>query len=148
MIKEFDEDAINHELFVHLLWSTKNQQAILAPIAQSLYSYMCDLALSYECNVIDGHVFNDHIQLVVKYTPDIAFGNLLTNIKVGTSLWIRTNFPELRNFEWQQSDFAFSVSWEEACSTIDKINAKIFSKEVCRLLNHNDLTYDPQDILE
>lgn len=147
MNDEFDEDAVHSRMYVHLSWSTKNQQPVLSSIAQYLYHYICELALSHDCHVVDGRVFSDHVQLVVKFSPEISLDNLLTTLKVATALLIRTNFPELKNFEWQKSDFSFSVSHEEVCSTINS-NAKSFPEEVCLLLKNNGLEYELHEVLE
>lgn len=149
MSDKFDENAVEHEMYVHLVWSTKNQKPVLSSIAQYLYHYICDQVLSCECNVISARIFNDHIQLVVKFSPDISLSNLIITLKVATSLLIRTNFPEMKNFEWQKSDFAFSVGHDEACSIIDtKSDAKGFAEVISILLNNNGLEYNLQDVLE
>ncbi len=143
----FDEDEVFGEMYVHIAWSTRDQKPLLSPFAQYLYQYICDLALTCECHVVDGRVFSDHVQLVVKFSPDISFANLITNFKVATSMLIRTQVAGMKDFEWQKSDFGFTVSSEEACSTIDH-NAKTFSIAVCELLNQNDIQYDLKDVLE
>lgn len=143
----FDENEIHHELYLHLVWSTKDQQPVLSPFAQYLYRHLCDLALTCGCNVIDGQVFSDHIQLVVKFSPDISLDNLIKTLKVGSNMLIRTNVPEMKNFEWQGSDFSFTVCSEEVCSLIDK-NAKPFTEEICALLSRNNIKYDLQEVLD
>ena len=148
MDDDFDENVVHHELYTNLLWSTKNQQPILSPIAQPLYHYACEVALSCDCNVVDGNVFNDHIQLIVKFSPETSFSNMITTFKVATSMWIRTYFPEIKNFEWQQSDFAFSVSSEHACCTIDTKTIAKFPEKIRLILDENELEYDPEEILE
>ena len=63
-------------------------------------------------------------------------------------MWIRTYFPEIKNFEWQQSDFAFSVSSEHACCTIDTKTIAKFPEKIRLILDENELEYDPAEILE
>lgn len=140
MSDKFDENEIYGEMYLHLLWSTKDQQPVLSPIAQYLYNYLCEQALSCECNVISGRVFSDHIQLVIKFSPDIILSDLMTTLKVSTALLIRTNFPEMKSFEWQKSDFSFTVGSEEVCSIIDtKSDTRPFVEEISILLNNNGL---------
>lgn len=149
-MKEFDEDEIYHEMYVHLLWSTAKQQpSIPSSLFPSLYSYMCDSALTHECYVIAGQVFTDHIQLIVKFSPHTPLTDLIKTLKLSSLLWLRTNFPTMKNFEWQGSDFAFSVSSEEVGSLIEKIqNAKAFSEEVLLLLDQNEMQHDLLEVLE
>jgi putative transposase len=149
-MKEFYEDEIHHELYLHVLWSTLRQKPIISSyIGQHLYAYICDLALTYECYVIGGRVCEDHLQLVLKFNPNLAIEILLTSLKVATSLWIRTNYPEMKDFEWQKSDFAFTVGFEEVGSVLEKIkNTKSFLKDVYLLLNQTHMEYDKLEVLE
>ena len=149
MNDDFDEDVIYGGMYIHLAWSTKNQQRLLSSIDQYLYEYMCDLVLPHQCDVIYGRVFSDHVQLVVNFSPDISLYNLLTNLKVATALLIRTNFPELKDFEWQKSDFGFTVSVDEVGALIERIKkAKLFKEEVFSLLDQNEMKYDSVEVLE
>src|ERR1700722_19175211 len=146
----FDENEIHHEMYLHFLSSTKNQQPVIIPsIAQYLYSYMCDLALTCDSHVIGGKVFSDHFQLVLKFSPDFSLDDLMKTIKVGTALWIRTNCSEIKDFEWQKSDFAFSVGFDEVIDILDKFKKpKPFIDELYPILDANGLKYDPKGVLE
>lgn len=91
---------------------------------------MKDVILSVE------GVFCDHIQLVIKFTPDTIFSDLITNLKVASLLWMRTHFPEIERFEWQKSDFGFTVGMDEVGVLIERIKkAKSFKEEVFSLLD-------------
>ncbi len=149
-MKELDDNEIHHELYIHLLWSTAQQQPLISQsLTQHLYDYFCDIALTCESHVIGGQVSNDHVQLVIKFSPDISIADLIKALKVSSMLWIRTNFLDASDFEWQKSDFAFSVDFEEVGTLIDKIKrTKSFLEEVYFLLDQNDLEYDCKEILE
>lgn len=95
-------------MYVHLLWSTISQKPLITPlVVPHLYDYLCDLILNEGCHLIGGSAFCDHIQLVIKFTSDTIFSDLITNLKVASLLWIRTNFPEIEGFEWQKSEARF-----------------------------------------
>lgn len=148
-MKEFD-DVITHELYIHLMWSTTSQKALITPsVIPHLYDYVSNLTLNEKCHLIGGSIFCDHIQLVIKFSPDTMLSDLITNLKVGSSLWIRTNFPEIEKFEWQKSDFGFSVHTDKVGSLIEKIKkAKSFKEEVFYLLDQNEMKYDSAEVLE
>lgn len=148
-MKEFDENEIYHEMYIHLLWSTLDQKNILPSPFPQLYNYLSDLTLNEGCNLVGGSVHSDHIQLVIKFTPYTVVSNLITNLKVGSLLWMRTNFLRIKNFEWQKSDFGFTVGTAEVCDLIDKIkNAKSFKEEVIILLDQNEMEYDLIEVFE
>lgn len=144
------DDLIIHELYLHVLWSTKDQQPILlSSYTSRLYQYICDVALSLECHVIGGYIFNDHIQLIIKFTPEISCTDLTTDLKVASTLWIRTNYAELKDFEWQKSYVALTESYERVGETINGIkNSKPYREVISCLLDENDLEYDLQEVLE
>jgi len=146
MQDDFDENEIVHGMYIHIVWSTRNQMPVLDSIAQYLYQYICDKALDLECHVIDGRAFNDHVQLIVKFNPHVSIDNLVKTLKDATSMLIRSNIPELKTFEWQQSEFFFTVSSEEACSIITT-KAKPFKNEICNILKQNGLNYKLKEVL-
>lgn len=147
---EIDEDEIYHELYARILWSVETQQSLIVPaMAQKIYNYLCDVALKHDSHVIGGKVFQDHVQLIIKFSPHYSFEDLLKNLKVASMLWIRTNFPSMKSFEWQKSDFAFSLGSQDVGSVIEKINnTKSFLDEVHSLLEEHEIQYDRQEILE
>ncbi|MBA3957554.1 MAG: transposase [Parachlamydiaceae bacterium] len=149
-MKEIDEDEINHEMYVHLLWSTTSQKPIIpTSVTPLLYNFFCDLTLDEGCHLIGGHVFCDHIQLVIKFNPDTLFFDLITNLKVASLLWFRTNFPEIEKFEWQKSDFGFTVGFDEVGTLLERIKrAKLFEEEVFSLLDQNEMKYDRVEVLK
>ncbi len=149
-MKESDEDEIHHEMYLHLLWSTISQKPLITSrVVPHLYDCLCDLTLNEGCHLIGGSVFCDHIQLVIKFTPDTIFSDLITNLKVASLLWIRTNFSEIEGFEWQKSDFGFTVDVDEVGALIDRIKkAKLFKEEVFSLLDQNEMKYDPIEVIE
>ena len=114
-----------------------------------LYNYLCDLALNEGCHLIGGSVFCDHVQLVIKFSPTTILSNLITNLRVASLLWIRTNFPEIERFEWQKSDFGFTVGVDEVGALIERIKkAKLFKEEAFSLLDQNEMKYASIEVLE
>lgn len=144
----FDDDEIISEMYYHILWSTKNQSPIISStLASQLYSIFCDLALSIQSHVIKAEIFQDHVQLVVKGSPNVSFMDLLTTLKSGSLLWIKTHFPEIPDFEWQQSDFGFTVSTEEVGFVIED-TSKSFSDIIPSILIRNGCPFDQKEIFE
>ncbi len=149
-MEDYDENEIYHEMYIHFLWSTKNQRPVISSsIIKNLWLHIYEVALSYDCHLIGGQIFNDHIQLIIKITPDIAVADLITTLKTASALWIRTNCLDLKNFEWQKSDFAFTSGYEQLDALLKKIkNTQHFIDEVHALLNENEIQYELQEVLE
>jgi putative transposase len=148
-MKDSDENEIYHEMYLHLIWSTHGQKAIIVPaIANSLYRYISDIILDRNCHLIAGKVFADHLQLIIKFNHDIALEDLVTDIKVGSALWVNNHCLEKRGFAWQKTYFGFSVSQEEVGNLMDGfVKADSFLSHITAILSLNGITYDVSEIL-
>ena len=91
----------------------------------------------------------DHIHILSSLHPTIALADLIKNIKVATSIWIKENniFPKFNG--WQQSYGGFTYSINEKDILIDYIknqeehHKKItFKEEFISLLNEHGIDYD------
>lgn len=141
---------LSSTLIQHIIWSTEGQRAIIDPTtAKRLYHYIGDLVLDNKCTCIAGRVFPDHLQLIIKYTPDTILLDLITDIKVGSALWVTTHCSGMNDFAWQKSDFAFSVSFDEIGNLINQIEqSKSFENETACILTLNGVICEPQEIFE
>jgi len=146
----FDEDEIQHELYVHLLWSTAGQKSLIPQsVEQGLCDYLRDLALTAKCHLIGGCVSADHIQMVIKFSPETILSDLIQDFKLASTWWLRTHFHALRDFDWQKSDFSFTVDFEEVGELVENTkNSKSFEQEIYYLLDQNKIHYDPLEVLE
>lgn len=149
-MKEFDENEVHCEMYLHLLWSTKDQKPMILPtFSKQLCHFISEFALENECSLIASNAPADHIQLLIKVTPEFLLSNFLIGVKAATTMWIRTNFPEFSHFKWQNSDCSFSVSFEEVGCMINKINqSKIYIEEVYQYLDAYCIQYDVNEVLD
>lgn len=147
-MQDFFDELQVAEMYYHIMWSTKNQNpCIPEPCASQLLSWMGDLALSIECHVIDGKIASDHIQLVVKGCINVSLETLMITLKSGSLLLVKNYFPEIGSFDWQKSDFAFSVSSEDVEFVFIK-DTLSFSEMMLSFLDQNDISFDLKEILE
>jgi REP element-mobilizing transposase RayT len=52
----------------------------------------------------------DHIHAIISASPSVPSSKIAQLMKGGSSFWIRREFAELRNFEWQDGYGVFTVS--------------------------------------
>lgn len=149
-MNELGENEVRCEMYLHLLWSTKEQKSLILPsFSKQLCHYVSEFALENECSVIACNAPSDQIQLLIKITPAFNLSDFLVGVKAATTMWIRTNFPEVSDFKWQNSDCSFSVSFEEVGFMINKINqSKVFVEEVFHYLDASGIQYDTKEVLE
>jgi putative transposase len=148
----FDDEEVFSNMHLHTVWSTKEQQPILGESwTKHLKNFISELVMDYDCRLIAARMAADHIHLLIKFTPDTATNDLIINIKSSTAVWIRTNIPELKVFEWQKSDCAFTISQEEVESMIiqfRELEKTPFVEEIFPLLDANGISYTKEEVLE
>lgn len=106
------------------------------------------MILNNNCSPIGGKIFEDHLQLVIKLNPDLPLAGLISDIKLGSALWLKTHYPDLTDFAWQISDFCFTVSHDDVGGLIDRIEkAKTFVNEITTILSMNDMEVDSAEML-
>jgi putative transposase len=152
----FEFDSKMHcELYLHSLWSTKGQQPVISPAwSNKLCTFIQNSCNEKYCSVIASCAPVDHIQLLIKFTPEFILSEFLIDIKSSTTIWIRTHFLELKDFEWQESDFSFSVGYDYVGDVISKMNdqknsakAVAFNKLIPKILDENLMEYSKDEIL-
>lgn len=99
------------QLYVHLIFSTKNREPSLTPdICSELWPYMATVLQSNDCHArsIGGTV--DHVHVLCSLSKTTSVAELVEGIKTPTSKWLKTKGYALRQFHWQNGYAAFSVS--------------------------------------
>ena len=64
----------------------------------------------------------DHIHMVLKCKPTLAFSDLVRTIKGSSSKWINEHFDVGGRFSWQEGYGAFTVSQSKLRTTINYVN--------------------------
>jgi putative transposase len=98
-------------LYYHIVFSTKNRVDYIKPeIEQRVWEYLGGIARENKMAALQVGGIEDHIHTLVKALSTLAPSKIAQLLKGGSSLWIHTEFPELRGFAWQDGYGAFTVS--------------------------------------
>lgn len=147
-----EDEVVFSDMYLHMVWSTKGQKPLLGESwGKHLKNYIAELVMDLDCQLMTGRIASDHIHLLIKFTPDTSCDDLMMNIKSATAMWIRTNIPELKVFEWQKNDCAFTVSHEEIESIISQFKETektAFVEEIFPLLDAKGIVYTREEVLE
>jgi REP element-mobilizing transposase RayT len=91
----------------------------------------------------------DHAHVCVAITPAMSVSTAIQLIKGGSSLMIHENFPEFKDFKWQEGYAAFGVSKSNLEKTISFIRNQeynhrriTFQMEYREFLDRYDIKYD------
>jgi putative transposase len=98
-------------LYYHIVFSTKNRARHIKPeIEQRVWEYIGGIARDNKITALLVGGVEDHIHALVTAGPTMAPSKIAQLLKGGSSLWIHTEFPEMRNFAWQDGYGAFTVN--------------------------------------
>lgn len=115
------------KVLLHVVFSTKNRCPWLNDFAlrQELFAYMATALRAIECPALIIGGVEDHVHLLVQLSRRVAIQNLVEEAKTGTSKWLKSKSPSLRDFYWQSGYGAFSVSE----SKVDDVRRYIANQE-------------------
>lgn len=98
------------KILVHIVFSTKNRAALIAPeIENKLYGYLHGIAENNGAKLVIANGTANHIHLLMSLPKKIDLPALIGNIKRDSSVWIKAQDKEFRNFYWQTGYGAFSI---------------------------------------
>jgi REP element-mobilizing transposase RayT len=138
------------QLNVHITFHIKTGTVPIVPAdLPRLFSYLGGCASEQGAKAIVVGGMPDHIHMLVSIPATITISELIKNIKVWSSKWLKTQDSAYRGFAWQDGYGAFSVSHSVISKTISYIanqaehHKKIsFREEYISFLKANGIAYD------
>ena len=139
-----------YQLLYHFVWSTKERRPIItANIKDSLYDYMGGTFRSLKCTPVLFGGVADHVHICVEVPPRYALAEIIRNVKVSSTKWVRQNYVSASGFEWQEGYGAFSVSPSAREAVLKYIRNQEahhsqvnFKEEFLWLLKNHAIKYD------
>lgn len=114
------------KLYVHAIFSTKNRIAFLKPdIRARVFSHMATTLQNLNCPPIEIGGISDHVHVLCTQSKSIAAEDLVKEMKVPTSKFVKEIDPSLHDFHWQGGYSVFSVS----PSNLQKVREYIVNQE-------------------
>jgi REP-associated tyrosine transposase len=95
----------------HVVFSTKNREPWLTPsIRERLWPYLGGIARENGMKALEIGGVGDHAHLLLAVPANMAVSKAIQLIKGGSSHWLKSEFPNLAGFAWQDGYGAFTVS--------------------------------------
>lgn len=114
------------ELYVHLVWSTKERVGVLnRDLRVGLSDQAVSTSRKFGATVLAFGGTPDHLHALLRYRPDLSVSDLVRKLKSALTRVIRCDVEELPDFEWQNGYGAFSVGPSE----IDRIVTYVSNQE-------------------
>ena len=113
-------------MVTHLVFSTKNRRPLIQPEIQAeLTPYVAGILKQWKSPAIEIVCLPDHAHILFCLSKNFALAKLVEEIKKGSSKWLKSKSPDLRDFYWQAGYGAFSVSQ----SNVKSVRAYILRQE-------------------
>ena len=138
------------QILYHITFHTQNNEKVLHYSGnEELFKYIWGVIKNKNCKLYRINGVDNHIHIVCDLHPSIALANLVKDIKVSSSIWIKERgiYPLFSN--WAESYGAFTFSIKEK----DKIVKYVMNQqehhkkessreEFIRLLKENGVDFD------
>lgn len=98
------------KLYVHLVFSTKHRERVIAPgDGPDLHAYMGGTLHGKQCIPVEINTEPDHAHLLFLLARTVALSDVVGAVKKSATDWLRDRGPGYRGFHWQTGYGAFSV---------------------------------------
>jgi putative transposase len=138
------------KLYVHVVFCTKKRQPYLSEeIQEILFKYIGATCKNLDCWPIRIGGHKDHVHILCGLNKNISLSELVEEIKISSSRWLRNKNDVFRNFSWQQGYGGFSVGETDLPILRHYIETQrehhmflTFEEEFKKLLVENEIEFD------
>ena len=116
------------QVYLHIVFSTKLRRPYLKDKAlqEKLYGYMSGICKNLGCYALKIGGDENHVHLLTRHSKTLAISDFMRELKRSSSIWLKTQNPELASFHWQDGYGAFSIS----PSHVENVKEYITNQEV------------------
>jgi len=140
------------QIIYHIVFSTKDRKPCLKTEKRDeLFKYIWGLIRNKKCHLYRINGTDDHIHILAELHPTVCLADLIKDIKLSASQWIKAEnvFPGFMG--WQTGYGAFTVSPKGKDALIEYIKNQenhhrrtTFTEELRILLDEAGIVYDPK----
>jgi len=125
-------------VLIHVVFSTKNRQPFLRKpeVREAMKRYLIGTLQNIQCAPIIVNVVEDHVHILCNLNRTVSIAKLVEEVKTSSSVRIKEEGPQLREFHWQNGYGAFSVSQ----SNVEHVREYIANQEE----HHRKLTFQEE----
>jgi len=99
------------KIYIHLIFSTKNREPVIGDgIRADLHSYLAGICRDLDSPALEINTEPDHAHILFALSRTKTLGDVVSQIKRGASVWLKTKIKGYAKFHWQNGYGAFSVS--------------------------------------
>jgi REP element-mobilizing transposase RayT len=142
-------------VLIHVVFSTKNHRPYLQrpEHRDSLIGYMVGTLRNLDCASLIIGGTEDHVHILCNLHRTVAIAKLVEEVKTSSSARIKDEGVELRDFHWQNSYGAFSVSQLQVeqvkqyiAGQAEHHRRRTFQEEYRLLLERHGIEFDERHV--
>lgn len=138
------------QILYQIVFSTKNRVPVLQKDKRpELFKYIWGILKNKNCHLYQINGVEDHIHILTHIHPSISLSDLVKDIKVASSIYIKENNLFKNFIGWQSGYGAFTYSINEKERLINYIQNQeehhkktSFRDEYISLLNEFDISFE------
>ena len=91
------------QIYLHIVFSTKDRRPWLADAAirAEMHHYLGGICNNLKCPILRVGGVADHLHILCRFGRTISVANLVQEIKLESSKWVKTKSDLFRDFHWQ-----------------------------------------------
>jgi REP element-mobilizing transposase RayT len=103
------------KILVHTVFSTKDRRPFLRDksLRDELHRYLGGILTNHDCQPLVIGGVEDHVHLLSTLSRTCKAAEMVKEVKRGSSLWLKTKSPDLRDFAWQNGYGIFSIGFSQ-----------------------------------
>ncbi len=111
------------KILVHTVFSTKERRPFLRDksLREELHHYTGGILNQLDCQPIIVGGVEDHVHFLCALSRTCEAADMVKEVKRGSSLWLKTKGPDLRDFAWQNEYGIFSIGFSQIEAVRDYI---------------------------
>lgn len=115
------------KLYAHCVFTPKGRNSLMKnSLREKIQKYIYGVIKEKKCNPIAINGTEDHLHILVGFTPTISISDLIRDIKRSSALYINENHLSFYKFNWQEGFGAFTVGYRE----LDKVYKYVLNQEI------------------
>lgn len=138
------------QILYHIVYGTKNHQSTLdLDRHDNLCRYKAGILRNKNCFVYKVGGYVDHLHILTSAHPSLALADVVKDVKLAASDWIKTDNVFLHFDGWQDGYGAFTCSWKDKERIMQYIENqhehrrhKTFREEYIEMLQRAGIQFD------
>ena len=141
-------------ILIHVIWSTKDRHPWLERgIREKTHAFLAGAVRQCDCEAYRVGGVADHVHLAVRLSRTLSVADLVMEIKVASSKWVKSQDTTVSDFCWQLGYGAFSVGMSQKETLLHYIDTqeehhrtRTFQNEYRDFLQKYGIDYDERYI--